>query len=81
MYFNFGFIFFHWISKGNTSSAIGLKICAVTAGIKKHKSIIKKKIKNKRNKLVLLTKSKLNRIQVLVSKSLIEFILINNAPK
>ena len=25
-----------------TSSAIGLKICAVTAGIKKYKSIIKK---------------------------------------
>ena len=28
---------------GITSSAIGLKICAVTAGIKKYKSIIKKK--------------------------------------
>ena len=26
-----------------TSSVIGLKICAITAGIKKHKSIIKKK--------------------------------------
>ena len=26
-----------------TSSAIGLKICAITAGIKKYKSIIKKK--------------------------------------
>ena len=30
---------------GNTNSAIGLKICAITAGIKKYKSIIKKKKK------------------------------------
>ena len=29
---------------GTTSSAIGLKICAITAAIKKYKSIIKKKI-------------------------------------
>ena len=28
---------------GSTSSAIGFKICPVTAGIKKYKSIIKKK--------------------------------------
>ena len=39
-----------------TSSAIGSKICAITAGIKKYKSIIKKK-KNKHNKIVLLAKS------------------------
>ena len=31
---------------GITSSAIGLKICAITAGIKTYKSIIKKKKKN-----------------------------------
>ena len=31
---------------GTTSSAIGLKICAVTAGIKKHQSIVKEKKKN-----------------------------------
>ena len=30
---------------GITSSAIGLKVCAITAGIKKYKSIIKKKKK------------------------------------
>ena len=36
-----------------TSSAIGLKICAITAGIKKYKSIIKKK-KKKHDKIVLL---------------------------
>ena len=40
------------------------------AGIKKHKSIIKKKRK-KRDKIVLLAKSKLNNIDVLISKSLI----------
>ena len=28
---------------GITSSTIGLQICVITAGIKKHKSIIKKK--------------------------------------
>ena len=31
---------------GITSSAIGLKICAITAGIKKYESIIKKKKKS-----------------------------------
>ena len=41
---------------GITSSAIGLKICAITAGIKKYKSIIKKK-KKKHDKIVLLAKS------------------------
>ena len=35
------------------SSAVGLKICALTTVIKKHKSIIKKK-KKKTNKAVLL---------------------------
>ena len=39
-----------------TSSAIGSKICAITAGIKEYKSIIKKK-KRKHNKIVLLAKS------------------------
>ena len=39
-----------------TSSAIGSKICAITVGIKKYKSIIKKK-KKKHNKIVLLAKS------------------------
>ena len=42
---------------GITSSAIGLKICLITAGIKKYKSIIKKKEK-KHDKIVLLAKSK-----------------------
>ena len=47
---------------GITSSAIGLKICAITEGIKKHKSIIKKK-KMKHDKIVFLSKSKLNSIE------------------
>ena len=47
------------ISVGIKSSAIGLKICAITAGIKKYKSITKKK-KKKHEKIVLLAKSKLN---------------------
>ena len=54
---------------GITSSAIGLKLCAITAGIKKYKSIIKKK-KKKRDKIVLLAKTKL--IKVFICKALID---------
>ena len=70
-----------------TSFAIGLKICAIAAGIKQYKSIIKKK-KKKHDKIVLLTKTKLNSIEVLISKPSIdssirhdEFVLINNVLK
>ena len=66
-----------------TSSATGLNILAVTAAIREHKSIIKKK-KKKHNKIVLLANSKLNSIEVLNSKVSInsvishdEFVLIN----
>ena len=55
---------------GITSSAIGLKICAIAAGIKKYKPIIKKKRK-KYDKMVFLAKSKLNKIEVLISEALI----------
>ena len=41
-----------------TSSAIGLKICTITAGTKEYKSIIKKK-KKIYDKIVLLAKDKL----------------------
>ena len=75
------------IAIGMMRSAIGSKICAITAGIKKYKSIIKKK-KVKHDKIVLLAKSKLNSIEVLISKALIdsnishdEFVLINNVLK
>ena len=46
---------------GITSFAIGLKICAMTAGIKKYKSIIKKE-KKEHEKIVFLANSKLNSI-------------------
>ena len=66
---------------------IGLKICVITVEIKKYKSMIKKKRK-KHDKVVLLAKSKLNNIEVLTSKALIdsnishdEFVLINNVLK
>ena len=54
-----------------TSSAIGLRILAITAGIKMYKSIVKKK-KNNHYKTVLLAKSKLNSIEVLISRALID---------
>ena len=52
-----------------TSSAIGINACAITAGIKTYKSIIKKK-KKKHNKVVLLGKDKLNTIERIISKAL-----------
>ena len=48
---------------GITSSAVELKICLITAGIKRCRSIIQKK-KRKQDKIVLLAKSKLNSIEV-----------------
>ena len=71
---------------GITSSAIRLKICAITTGIKKFKSIIKEK--KKHDETVFLEKSKLNSTEVLISKVSIvsvishdEFVLINNVLK
>ena len=65
---------------GIINSAIRLKICAIA-------SIVKKK-ENKHDKIILLARSKLNRIEVLISKTLIdsvfshdEFVLINNEVK
>ena len=61
-----------------------LKISAITAGIKNYKSITKKK-KKKHDKIVLLAKNKLKRIEVLIFKSLndsyishYEFFSVNN---
>ena len=72
---------------GITRSAIGLKICAITAGIKKYKSIIKKKNKTY-YEIILLAKSKSNSTEVCICKVLIdsnighhEFVLINNVLK
>ena len=70
---------------GITSSAIGLKVSATTAEIKNYNSIIKKK---KHDKTVFLANPKLNSIEVLISKALIDlnishdkFVLINNVLK
>ena len=54
------------ISIGIISFAIGLKICARAAGIKKYQPIIKKK-KKKHDKIVLLAKSKSSSIEVMIS--------------
>ena len=69
MYFNFSFCSLLGIPIEIKSSAIGLKICVITAGVISiiksiNKSIIKKK-KKKHNEIILLVKSKLNRIEVL----------------
>ena len=53
------------------NSAVGLKICSTTAGIKKYKLIIKKKKKN-HDKIVLLGKTKLNTIKFLIFEALID---------
>ena len=54
---------------GIPSSAAGINISRVTAGIKKDKSIIKKK---RHDKILLLGKDILNTIEVLISKALID---------
>ena len=49
------------IHTGITNSAIGLKIWVIPASIKNYKSIMKKKEK-KHNKILSITKSKLNNL-------------------
>ena len=56
---------------GITSSVIELKTCAITAGIKRYKSIIKKN-KKKHDKIVLLANSKFYIIEGLISTVLID---------
>ena len=81
------FAFLVGIPIGITSSAVGLQICVITAGIKRYKSTITKKKRN-HDKVLLLAKSKLNSVEVLISKVFIdsnishdEFVLINNVLK
>ena len=69
------------------SSALRLKIGAITAGVKMYILIIKQK-KKKHVKIVLLAKTKLNNIEILISKDLIdsyisldEFVSVNNVLK
>ena len=72
---------------GIASFTVRLKICAITAGIKKYKAIIKKK-RIKCDKILLLGKAKLGTIEVVISKALIdscisydEFFSINNVSR
>ena len=37
------FVLLVWVPVGITSSAVGIEICAIAAGIKKYQSIIKRK--------------------------------------
>ena len=85
--FSFCFASLLEIPIGNTSSAVGLKIWAIAAGIKKYKAIIKKKKKN-HGTITLLAKTKLSSVEILISKALIdlnishdEFVLTNNVLK
>ena len=58
------------------SSAIELKTCAIFAGMKKYKSIIKEKKRD--DKILSLAKSKLNRVGILISKALIDSKISHN---
>ena len=57
-----GFASLVGVSVGIVNPAVGLKICVISARIKKYKSTIKKKWK-KHDKIVLLVKTKLNSIE------------------
>ena len=61
---------------GITSSAATIKISAITEEIKKYRSILKKK--KKHDQIVLLGKPKLNAIEVLISKALINLHISDN---
>ena len=84
MYLNFCCYFFDWYSYRNYEFCNWIQICTITAGIKKYQSIIQKK----NIKIVSLAKYKLNKIEVLVSKYIIdsnishdEFVSVNNVLK
>ena len=65
------FVSLDGIPVGIGSFAVGIKICAMTAGIENYKSSSKKKRKNY-DRIVLWTKTKLNTIEVLISRALID---------
>ena len=71
MCFNFAFASLVFVPFSIAISAVGITISVVTVGIKKFKAIIKKK-KKKHDKIVLLGKDKINTIDVLISKVLID---------
>ena len=65
------------IAVGITTSSVGIKICAITAEIKKYKSIIKKKKKH-HDKTMLLGKDKLDIIELLISEALVNSYISHN---
>ena len=70
------FVSLVFVPVGITSTAVGINICAITAGFKSISQLKKKK--KKHNKIVLLRK---DTIEFLTSKALIshdEFLLVNN---
>ena len=86
MYFNLDSASLTGVTIGIMSSSIELETRAIAAGIKKYKSITKKK--KKHGKIGYSAKPKLNQIQFLISKDLIssnishdKFVLVNNVRK
>ena len=72
---------------GISSFAVAIKVCLITARIKKYKSQIKKN-KKEHDEMVLLAQTKLGTIEVLISKALIHsnishdgFVSVNDVPK
>ena len=74
MCFHFSFSSLISIPIEITSSAIGIKICTITAGIKKCKLIIKK-TKKKHDKIVFLTRPELNSIKVSIFNALMDSVI------
>ena len=69
-----------WVAVGITGSALGLKIYAITIGIKMYKSVIKEK-KKKHDEIVMLEKTTLKTIEtieILIFKASIDLYISHN---
>ena len=78
MCFNFCTCFISLCFVGITSFAVGIKLCAITARIKTYESIKIKKKEKRHDKIGFLGKDKLNTIEVLISKALIDLCISHN---
>ena len=58
--------------------AVGIKLCAITSRIKMYESIKIKKKEKRHDKIGFLGKDKLNTIEVLISKALIDLCISHN---
>ena len=65
------------ISSGIASFANRIKICTITAVIKKYKTLIKKK-KKRHNEIAFLAKPRLNTVDILISKTLFDSCISHN---